>query len=387
DIRITHILETRWASEDTVWTSYDTVIPEMLGEIADAFFHVTFFNYEDVHNNQLIAQILEFTGIDEENISFDYASEIAIWGEYPDFLLVNRAVAEFARPYFRLTEFAANINSQSVRAEDVVITKIQDHLHFIDIIEDANLPSDSFRFTVGLSSTEYLNNRELIINDILEFVGLDESDISFQYHDISFHIPNDDFLMANEGLRELVQQREYLNEFINLTFVRSIQQNYIIKSPIISAGLAAEGSDSYRFKVGFSEESFMNNQYLREVLTAFTGINGENIDFELLEPRRGVGVGNEAFNRLSPEMQADLIALEEYMEIVNAPFWQDRYAHNPVIALITISWDFPDNFVVFLYNPELLDLTEEEIAEHTAEFRNEIIAATGVENIIMTVRR
>ena len=68
--------------------------------------------------------------------------------------------------------------------------------------------------------------------------------------------------------------------------------------------------------------------------------------------------------------------LEEYMAIVNAPFWEDRKSNDPVVVRINLpyppEWEEQHNrvreyFIIYLYDPYTPGLTEE------------IAAFTGIE--------
>jgi len=361
------------------------------GESMNVYFDLTFFNESDMRDDALIAEMLAFAGIDEDTISIDAWQGVVPW-RYYDFLLANKAVYEFARPYLRLRDFAMQANSSTRYEYEIVVTGISDILQQWDMME-GDIPDHFFpRFIVGISP-RYIDNQELI-SEILRFAGLEESEVQFESMGHNSFYTEQDFLRVNEALDTYYRQWERLNDFIDLLPVRTVKRGLILDWPVNMWSPAGSRGDGSGFNVGFSSQAHMDNEELKEALLIFTGIDRDNIDFEVVGE---FTVGwTPTRENLTPEQLRALDMLEAFVEKVNAPFWQDRYTHDPVVVRIELTgdWDWEGTeeftlsaFTLFLYDPDLLDLTTDELADRTVALREEIAAVTGVEAIVMDVAR
>ncbi|MCL2401827.1 MAG: hypothetical protein FWC90_04210 [Oscillospiraceae bacterium] len=138
----------------------------------------------------------------------------------------------------------------------------------------------------------------------------------------------------------------------------------------------------YSFTVVFSSAEHRFNKELIETIMAFIGTDTDNLDavftgalrsgWSLFHAGRTESVGRGHF---TPVQRAELEALEASIEIFNAPFWEDRYEHDPVIVRTGVNgyWDFEGttfiitSFTVYLYDLESWDLSvlREELSEIT----------------------
>ncbi|MCL2386253.1 MAG: membrane lipoprotein lipid attachment site-containing protein [Defluviitaleaceae bacterium] len=389
------------------------------GEVKYISFDINFLHDKDLIDEELFAEMLAFTGIDEDNIHVSRGwlqhNHIAFFHGYPDYLLVNSAVYEIAQPYLRLREFAKEINVNTTYYHEVTITSIWDNvqstsfdIHSGFVFPPSYRPNDPVQISVGLSNHQ-LTQDETLIAEILQLTGLSREQIRFEVRAIDSNYINYDFLRVNEELAELTRQHERMMEFMDLIPVRSVRRGIIMDGvigflvpPNRGAAQFADGirRDGRRFGMGFSSEEHAENEELMEVLLAFTQIPRNEI--EILG---GVSRAYRGFQRmrddLNEEEKRDLLALEAYKETANAPFWQNRDLHDPVIVRIEFPHSGrsrnairmadgspvfnPNSFILYLYDPDLLGLTIEEIAERTSALKEEITAATGVENFQFNV--
>ena len=356
-------------------------------------FDLTFANADDFNNAELIAEMLAFAGIPEDEIAISLGSTewIILWGqvEHFDFMLVNRAVYEFAQPYLRLREFAMNTNRGTVYRDDVIVTMIDD-IHMQRPIGE-ELPSYfSPRFRVGLSPAGFAD-RELT-DEMLAFAGIERDNVEFMVVSAHSWYTEQDFLRINEEMSQFYQQFIRLQQFADLIPIRSVRRDIVMDNVWGSLSPAGSRGDGSGFHMGFRPEHYANDE-LRETFFIFTGIDRDNVDFEIAGE---IVVGwTPTRNNLTPEQNMDFDALEAFKATANAPFWNDRYLHDPVIVNIGLDgrWNYDTGnftltqFIVALYDPELLDMTAEEAALRNTPLREEIIAATGVENIELRVFR
>ena len=140
----------------------------------------------------------------------------------------------------------------------------------------------------------------------------------------------------------------------------------------------------------FTKEAHAKNAELLETLLAFTGIDEDNIEFSY-----GFEVDSmmQISKRDLPQEQASqLLLLEEYVEMANAPFWEDRDLHDPVFVRIGLParWNHNEgtfhlsHFILFLYDPDLVDMPPEQFALETAELRDDILSYTGISPGLIT---
>jgi len=350
-------------------------------------FDMTLMHEDDFYNEEFIAEMLTYAGISEDDISINlnHTGYVVVWGqtEHFDFMLGNQAVYDFVRPYLRLREFAANANTGTIRRDDVLVTMVNDYHQQQPIGMD--LPAYSYpRFSIGLSP---LGAAQAGLTDImLAYAGLTPKEVRFQTVDAHSWYTEQDFLRVNQEMGQFYQQFERLYIFANLTQTRSVRRDIVMDIAMLNWSPAGSRGAGSGFTAGFSAEHY-ENERLREVLLAFTGIDAGNIDFEL----SGMVIAGWAPTRrdLTPEQSMYLDNLEAFMLSANAPFWYDKYLHDPVIVRIGLDgdWNFNTNvfhlsyFNIMLYDPSLLDLSEAEFERRTATLKEEIITITGVENI------
>ena len=342
-------------------------------------FEVVFKHEEDFNNAGLIEEMLAFTGIPEESIRIDLSQtgNIIRYGgvEHFEFMLTNRAVYEIAEPYLRLREFAMYANSDAVYLDYVVVISIVDmHRQWYP----AGLES-SHRFSIRLSYEAFFN-RELRY-EMLAFAGIEQRDVIFQWTRVNPWEADQDILGP------LHEQSKRLDAFMDLVMVRSVRRNIVMDMVTWSLAPPDFRGDGSGFIVGLAEYNFYNTE-LRETLLAFTGIAGDNIKFE---PPLILSIGwHPTRGCLTPGQQSHFDTLEAFQEKVNAPFWYDRYQHDPVIVRINLTgrWRLrsPGHFIlhnyhIMLYDPDLAGRNNISIAWRTRALRREIVATTGIRNI------
>ncbi|MCL2362312.1 MAG: hypothetical protein FWC73_10935 [Defluviitaleaceae bacterium] len=370
DLRIIHI-----EGNPSWWTDWPRSI------------HVMFKHEEDYNNAELVAEMLAFVGICEDDI---YIQRLT-WGFYIhgwpgtfEFMMPNQAVYELLMPYLRLREFAMYVNSGTTYRDEIVVTQIIDFHQSHPI--GWEIPPRLFpRYSVGLSPNAF--TRE-IKSEILTFAGLEENDVQFE--EVVADSLFIDFLLVNEEWMQLRHEYERLRTFQDMVMVRSARRNIAMDRVLGWAGTSGfrhSGPDDPDFNVGLPECTFYN-EALRETLLTFTGIAEDNIYFFLYDPDFFGSFHTPTRHWLTPSQQIELETLEAFQEKVNAPFWYDRYLHDPIIVRIDISGrrrSHSGHFVmreyeIILYDPDLIGLTSIEIAWRTRDLRAEIVAATGVSN-------
>ena len=346
------------------------ILNDRTGEPMQVSFDVSFFNEADMHDEALIAELLAYTGIKEDNISFS-AWQGVVPFVYYEFLLVNQAVYAFAKPYLLLHEFATNINSGTTYYHEVTVTALMDQGKFSDITwGDVHSP----RFEVGLSTSELVNNQELI-SEILEYTGIDSDDIVFTQMAIDSRYIEADFLRVNAELMELYLQWNRLTEFMAMAQIRTVRRNLLMDSVMSSMSPANRGTipfpmgdgtmwDGFPFTLSLSHQRHLDNEEFINNLLEFTGIAPEDIEISL--------GGRFYFGgppRLTQSQQKIRESLEAFIDRANAPFWEDRYANDPVIVRMYVpdTWEnMSDKFILWLYDMESLEQgLKEEIAEYT----------------------
>jgi len=223
-----------------------------------------------------------------------------------------------------------------------------------------------------------------------------ESDIDIHQalHDFAASTLIDYYLLLeNEELTALAEQWARLKMFIDTVAIRSIRRG-IVMDTVVNMVLPPQIYDienillycdamldhGILFNVVFSCQSHMQNERLINALLEFTAICREHIRFEVMEELvLGMMPTREA---LTPSQQSFLCALEDYMAVVNAPFWEDMYNNDPVITHIGLpsavgqfgSYPF---FTIWLYDPDLLGLGSGELAEYTGDMEADIIGFAG----------
>lgn len=383
---------------------------EVTGESRNVTFEINFTREEDANNTELIAEMLEFVNINAEDIWITSFGEGFSRFDFPDYLTANAAVYQFALPILRLHEFATNINANTTYYHEVVITSIWDNsqhswLSLSGVPEFSPLGWDGWtqaRFSVGLSTAEHLQNEELI-NEILDFAGLTRVDVHFEVRAIDSNYVSFEFLRVNAELAELYQQWQRLQELMELMRIRTTRRGIVMDTVINGISPANRGTipfylgdgrmwDMFGFNVSLSSQTHVENEQLIQTILTYTGISPDNID---VETDRFYTGWTRSRHSLNPQELESLEALEAYKEIANAPFWQNRDLHDPVIVSISLPlgayWDGDRSgihspyFTLHLYDPDLLDLTRDEFDERTATLKAEISAATGVEDFKLDV--
>jgi hypothetical protein len=150
--------------------------------------------------------------------------------------------------------------------------------------------------------------------------------------------------------------------------VRSVRRGLVMDRVVTYWRVHGE----YGFTLVFSSAERRFNKELIETIMAFIGADTDNLDavftgafrsgWSLFHAERPEGVGRGHF---LPEQRAELEALEASIEIFNAPFWEDRYEHDPVIVRTGVNgyWEFEGttfiitSFTVYLYDPDSWDLS------------------------------
>jgi len=341
-------------------------------------FYVSFLN--NLPSPQILDELLEFTGIVPDNIHFSASPSIIPFNFY-DFLLVNQAMYEYARPHFLLKEYARELNSGTLTRDDVIITMFND----FGLFHDLSSPEFWFdeRFLLGVMSTD-IKDEPNFINDILSLTGLTIDDIEFMQQDVGNQYVEFQFLQVNEELGQLYEQWNLLRDFQNLAKVRSSRRGIIMEHVItfispadVSGGAVTIGGDVWNmgnFQVGFGQNSYSASDEIAEILVAFTGIPYENIDF--MVGATATDAGWTPFG-LTPEQIDFIRLLDIYMETVNAPFWEDRHTFDPVIVRIDnpepLPWFGEPTYVftIWVYNEDLIDYITEDVMAFTGMTLND----------------
>jgi hypothetical protein len=296
-------------------------------------------------------------------------------------------------PLSRLHEFAWGANYGTVYYHEVVITSVHRGLPNPYIVP--RVPT----FEVGFGSLEHLENMELR-SEILEFTGIEEDDIWFRFIPVNSSYAEFEFVRVNAELAELYEKWTRLNEFSEILRLTSVRRGIGMGNLAGAMGPPTRGaapfrftdgtySQRYMFQVGLCRE-FYGDEEIIALLLEFTGISPDEIVFWDNTYSERVRGNSIARAELDAEQTAQLLALEAHRDTVNAPFWQDKFQHDPVIT--GISWwvafridggESTLQFTISLYDETFLDLPWEELYEATADIRREITAATGVENIMV----
>ncbi|MCL2528575.1 MAG: hypothetical protein FWE42_09185 [Defluviitaleaceae bacterium] len=196
-------------------------------------------------------------------------------------------------------------------------------------------------------------------------------------------------LMAgNEDLTTLAEQWARLQLFMQESIVRTTRRGIVMDTVVSTVAPPFSNLDDIlldcgqlldlgiSFNVGFTCQNHLQNEWLIAALLEFTEICRNNIRFEVM--------GDLAFGMtaarsdLTQSQELFLICLESYMAVKNAPFWADMYNNDPVITHIglpsaTRTADCYQFFTIWLYNPDLLGLSQEELDSYTADMRAEIL--------------
>lgn len=309
-------------------------------------FNVSFLDSPSLDIEELTKALLNFTGIDEENIEIRMVDrvQLPLRERFDDFLLVNEEYYRLMQPYLRLREFATIINSDTYYYDEVVIAGIIDRLWSFSYYTPIS------RFGVWFLNEQYTKNTQLI-SEILEFTGLASDEISFTYMAFFHDFTQEDFLQVNAELGELTRQAQLLEEYQLIhTAVRSTRRGLFMHMPIRNVRNATiwmyEGWQPFR--VTLDRAYYPPSEGFIEDLLNFTGIDRNNIEFEVYDLR-------DLVNRLEPEDLAILMALETYKVYVNAPFWENPHQNHPVIYEITLPRFYGcDKFAIHLYDIDLL---------------------------------
>jgi len=199
----------------------------------------------------------------------------------------------------------------------------------------------------------------------------------------------------DSALSAIVRQWELLQQFMDEeSTVRTIRRGLFMETIISSItppsfyelygqewDCAALLALDLTFTIGVTCQAHLHNERLLGALMEFTEICSDNIRINVVEE---IASGmHPTRHGLRPSQRIFLEALEAYMDMVNAPFWYDMYANDPVITHIGLpnpnsdgSCDF---FTVWLYDPAFLDLCNDELAIYTMDLRQEIIDFIGMD--------
>jgi len=351
-------------------------------QVYHRFFDVTFMHEEDYNNAALIEEMLAFMGIHKDSIriTLNQTGQVAVIGNagHFEFLLPNQAVYEVMRPYLRLRDFAMRANSAAAGRDETVVISVVD-AHRLRAIGQELAGVAYPRFYVRLSQRAF-SDRELRY-EMLDYAGLEPHEVAFQWTRVNPWEANQDIIGPQH------EQQMRLSAFMDLVGVRSARRNIVMD--MVTWGWAPPGfrGDSSSFTVGVAEYNF-NNMELRETLLAFTGIAEDNIEFE---PPMIFSVSWHPIRRdLTPRRQVNYDTLRAFQEKVNAPFWYDRYQHDPVIVQVNLvgRWRLRShsrfilhNYHIMLYDQDLAGRSNISIAWRTRALRREIVAATGIRNI------
>jgi len=343
-------------------------------------FYVFFLGDDYMDKNVIVEELLAFTGIDENNLYVRAFDVVRQTSAETDYLLVNEEFYRIMRPNLRMHEIATKINSGTTYYHEVIVTSISDRWtrwNSVNLfyLPPPNMPRD--RFMVWLSSDEHVNNVQLI-SEILEFTGLDSEDVFFgRVPTMGSNYTRQVFLQVNKELGELAAQYERLKEFMEMNLVLNTRGDDTFYGPIRSVMPASHGEYWRSFRVWVDNEYYYDNEAFIDELLVFTGIDRDNI--ELLKSWDLI-VKQEVRDELSYAEMEILIALEAYMNMVNAPFRDDSYHNHPVIMEVLPPGFFTDDrFVVRVFDGDLLGfLSAKEITAYLEAIRADIIDMTGI---------
>jgi len=132
--------------------------------------------------------------------------------------------------------------------------------------------------------------------------------------------------------------------------------------------------------VGFSCDNHAQNQ---RVITALMGLSDICSDYTRIEVTIELMLGMLPVRQaLTPSQLEFLYALEGFKAMVNAPFWEDMYSNDPVITHIGVpisSLLRCPFFTIWLYDPDLKELTNCQLAEYAMDIREEILEFIGLD--------
>jgi len=224
--------------------------------------------------------------------------------------------------------------------------------------------------------------------------------IQFSYHDnINIHDTFQEFDIDehdNSSLTIIARQWELLQQFIEgeptvLTTRRGLIMHRDITPAALPSFYELYGVDwdcgalmalDLTLAIRPNCQNNLNNERLMNIFHEFHEICGGNIFIhamgelfsEMLTTRHSLSQSQLKF----------LEALESYMEFVNIPFWYDMYKNDPVITHIGLP--NPNTagrcyfFTVWLYDPALIALSDDELAEYTIPLREEMKDFIGLQS-------
>jgi len=200
----------------------------------------------------------------------------------------------------------------------------------------------------------------------------------------AFGFPRNDELISNDELYAFATQIELMRRHINESAVITQRRGIAMEptGPVASLPL-----------YGPSRQPWSCDTLLAYALTASLELTCDNQVQRLVDALIYLGEICADYNRFNltmelmlgmlPTRQAlscselyFLYELEAFMAMVNAPFWGNMYAFDPVITHIGVPVGSPlgcSYFTIWLYNPSLKCLTDDQLADYTTELRNEIL--------------
>ena len=203
-----------------------------------------------------------------------------------------------------------------------------------------------------------------------------------------------DFLQENDDLTALAYQWARLRDYVyNNAPMRTVRRGFIVDPSVSVIGPPIPGAElffiqceSFWNSLGMETEfpgcRNMEHPWLISALRDFAGLCRSSTRAQVVE-ELAMGMFPTR-NDLPPCQQQFYEALEAFMHTVNAPFWDDMQNNDPVITRIGLPgivncWDVC-YFTIWLYDPDLLELSEEELAQHTDDLRAAITEFTGISN-------
>ena len=368
-----------------IW-DFDENIQPVLWPVFVVFFNAV--TYDDV--DDLIEELLAFTGISEDRIQFFKPDGEAQpirpnrSNRLHDYLLVNKEFYQIMQPYLRLREFASIVNSSTTYYHDLIIRSIGD-----DGLISAEDLERTDRFVVWFLGPQHMEN-DTLIAEILDFAGLNSDQVTFGYSAIIPEFNREDFLLANTQLGELANQYQLLRKFEDMQNVPTSRRGVWIHEPIRHVSRPRHAGDEgwLPFRMSLDVAHYPPSEDFIADMLAFTGIDRDFIVFEL----SSVSAANlETIDMLDEESMAIFIALQAHIDALNAPFWHEPSLFHPVIEdmLPPVFFNedrFYDDFLVHLYDGDLLGfLPADQILAYLEAIRTDIIEATGIPSERLTI--
>jgi len=199
-------------------------------------------------------------------------------------------------------------------------------------------------------------------------------------------------LINNNELPALIRQIELIESMINETAVLTQRRGLLMETEFTATALSRYNlepefwncsallTQALLATVGSSCDNHAHNQRVINALLEFNEVCGDYTRFDVaIDLMLGMLPMRQS---LTPSQLEFLYALEDFMAMVNEPFWEDKHENDPVITHIGMPISSPLRcpfFTIWLYEPDLMELTYSQLAEYTMALREEISRFVGSE--------